>query len=223
MMKHSLFLGLLCSLFLGVPQVSAATMSSDTYTIDEKRIDIAPHTIPLKAPPIPSAKTQSTAPNNASFAFEVSDTLIDFGELVATTPVIRKTTLTITSPQNDYAVFISEDNPLFADKGARIPDTTCGNGSCSEITAGPWTSKLTYGFGFRCDNLVGNDCSSDFTQDDYYKQFADSSRTEIPQALLTGTEGKTTQAQVTYKINISRTQPKGAYSNIVTYIASPNF
>lgn len=160
------------------------------------------------------------------FRFTISNTSIDFGSVEPTNPVTRTNTLTISNGSaNGYAVTAFEDHQLLQPAtGAQIPDTTCDNGSCSQTTSAAWTSTLTYGFGYRCDNLTGTDCASGFSTSTYYKQFANDSLNESPEAVMTGTNvGRTKQVQITYKVNVAGTQEGGAYSNVITYIATPTF
>jgi hypothetical protein len=163
-------------------------------------------------------------PTSSAFSFSLSETLIDFGILSATNPVTRTTTLTVNNPSVAYKVIGYEDHPLLAGSGARINDATCDNGSCTEITAALWSNTLTYGFGFRCDNIAGTDCETGFKSSDDYKQFADISKKDSPQPVMTGmVSGGKRQSKVTYKVNISGTQQPGTYTNSITYIAIPSF
>lgn len=160
------------------------------------------------------------------FRFTISQTSIDFGTLTPTNPVTRANTLTVSNQSaGGYSVKAFENHPLMVPTtGATIPDTTCDNGSCSEITASSWTSTLTYGFGYRCDFVdSANFCPSDFSGENYYKQFADVSKNEKAQTIMTGTTGRNHKSQITYKVNISATQQAGLYSNTVTYIATPTY
>jgi hypothetical protein len=150
--------------------------------------------------------------------------LIDYGELSATTPVSRTTTLSVSSPEKGYEVFGSEDHPLLSSTNVAIPDTSCDNGACSEITESVWADTLTYGFGYRCDNRNGQNCPNEFSEIDGYKQFASLSSNELPQTLMVSHKpGNNNQVKITYKLNISGTQAAGAYKNTITYIATPGF
>lgn len=160
------------------------------------------------------------------FSFSISSRLIDFGELTASTPVTRTNTLTISHGSAfGYTVTASESSQLLSPGiGSVIPDTTCDGGTCTQTTAALWSNPLTYGFGYRCDNLVGTDCDSGFSTANYYKQFADASAQETPGTVMTGTGvSRNKQAQITYKVNISNTQPAGQYRNVVSFIATPGF
>jgi len=160
------------------------------------------------------------------FRFSISQTQIDFGTLTPTNPVTRTNTLTISNGSaNGYQVTAFENHQLLNPaNGMTIPDTTCDNGLCTETTSAQWTNTLTYGFGYRCDNVTGSDCATGFTNSNYYKQFADSSLNEAPQSVMSGTNvGRSKQVQITYKVNISGTQPAGTYTNTITYVATPTF
>lgn len=160
------------------------------------------------------------------FAFSISSIEINFGTLSATNPVTRTNTLTVSNQSaGGYMVTAFENHPLLVPAtGTKIPDTTCDGGSCSESLAAAWTNPLTYGFGYRCDAITTNYCVSDFTNGTYYKQFADDSNSETAQTIMdSSVSGKNQQAEITYKVNISATQPAGQYSNVITYIATPTF
>lgn len=159
------------------------------------------------------------------FAFTISETLIDFGTLSPTNPVTRTNTLTVSnSSPHGYSVTASENHPLTTSQNASIPDTTCDNGTCTQDASAAWTSTLTYGFGYRCDNVLGSDCNNGFTDTTYFKQFPDTSKSEPETSVMTGTGvGRNKKTQITYKVNISGTQTAGVYSNAITYIATPTF
>jgi hypothetical protein len=159
-----------------------------------------------------------------AFSFTISNTFVDFGTLSANNPVTRTTILTVSNGSAfGYNVYASESSQLISPpNGAIIPDTTCDTGLCTETTSAAWTSALTYGFGYRCDNVTGTDCA--FTTANHYKQFADVSKGETSQAVMTGVNvGRNKQVQITYKVNVSNLQPAGQYRNIINYIATPTF
>jgi len=162
-------------------------------------------------------------PITSPFSFALSENIIDFGILSATNPVTRTTSMTVSNANGTYKVIGYEDHPLVAPNGGRINDTTCDNGACTEIVPALWTNTLTYGFGFRCDNVQGTDCDPSFKSQDDYKQFADISKKESPQAIMSGTTAKKNEGKITYKVNIAGTQRPGTYANTITYIAIPSF
>ncbi len=161
-----------------------------------------------------------------AFRFTISNIFIDFGILSPTTPVTRTNILTVSNGSAyGYQVTAFENHQLLIPaSGSIIPNTTCDAGTCTTTTAAAWTSTLTYGFGYRCDNLSGTDCSTDFSTSTFYKQFADASAGDPPVAVMTGTNvGRNKQGQITYKVNVSGTQAAGQYNNVITYIATPTY
>ena len=151
--------------------------------------------------------------------------MIDYGILTPTNNIYRTTNLALSNLQNGFIVIASEDHPLaISASDTNIPDTTCDNGSCSDITSALWQDTLTYGFGYHCDNVAGNNCPVDFKLDNYYKQFSDLSTKKIPQIIMSSELPQSNaEAQITYKINTSKSQPNGSYANTITYIASPGY
>lgn len=161
------------------------------------------------------------------FSVALSSDIIDFGALIPTNPIVRTVTLSVYSlSTSGYSVIASEDRPLQMNpdtSGVNILDTTCDNGECSYDQAQEWINTLTYGFGYRCDNVTGIDCDSSFSKPNFYKHFANTSNAESAQSVMEGIGSKNKEARVSYKVNISGNQVPGIFSNIVTYIAIPNF
>ena len=157
------------------------------------------------------------------FSVSLSSDLIDFGSLSPTNPIVRTVDLGVYSlSTSGYSVIVSEDHPLKSNK-TNIPDTTCDNGECSQAKAGVWINSLTYGFGYRCDNVTGLDCDNSFSKPNFYKHFADISNAQSPQPMMAGIGSKNKDVRLSYKVNISGNQAQGTYTNIITYIAVPNF
>lgn len=159
------------------------------------------------------------------FSFTISQNLIDFGTLTATNPVSRTTNLTVNSESaKSFTVIASENRPLTS-SNSTIPNTSCDSGTCNSSNATPWVGTLTYGFGYRCDPSASsgqaNVCSSDFANVDYFKPFPLSPNLATIMSSTKGGRGRV--SQITYKVNVSASQPTGTYTNVVTYIASPGF
>jgi len=162
------------------------------------------------------------------FRFAITNLFIDFGSISPTFPVLRTSTLTISNGSAfGYQVTASDNHNLRAnDSGAEIPPAACGDSgpTCTTTSAGPWTSFNTYGFGYRCDNLTGTDCDSQFlppTYQYYYRPFAASPAAVMVMSGAHVDKNKVTQ--ITYKLNISGNQTGGLYTNVINYIATPNF
>jgi hypothetical protein len=159
------------------------------------------------------------------FTFSISSVEINFGTIVPGEPVARENILTVSSGASaGYQVILQEDHPLRdLSTGSEIPDTTCDAGNCSHTTAALWTSPLTYGFGYRCDNVLGADCSSGFNTANFYKQFPNAQAGEPAQVVMSGANaGSKKQAKITYKVNIPASQAEGVYQNKIKYIATPS-
>lgn len=158
-----------------------------------------------------------------TFRFSINSTFIDFGIISPTTPVTRTNLLTISNGSAyGYQVTLSQNHNLRVDSsGAEIPPTTCDSGNCTSTTSDTWTSSLTYGFGYRCDNISGTDCASGFSDSSYYKSLASSPSAVA--VMSSANVGRNRQSQITYKVNIAGTQPAGLYRNVLNYIAIPTF
>ena len=243
---HSGLIGLLGYLFIGLflTTASGQTMSNSNYSIQMGNINTAAGestsstyklgiTAGQTAPGLYSGTNykvksgfQYIHPIVAHFVFTISPTLIDFGTLYPTTPVTRTASLSISKGAAvGYLVIASENHALTETvSNSIIADTTCDNGACSEAVSSLWTNTLTYGFGYRCDNSEGADCSTDFSQSNSYKQFSDDSKGENAQKIMgsANTNG-VKKVQISYKINIPGTQTAGNYNNTITYIATPTF
>ena len=163
--------------------------------------------------------------SHSTISLNISNRIIDFGILSPTNNIYRTSSIDFKTGKDNYGILIASlDHPLrTSDSNTSIPDSTCDNGSCSETTAAPWTNTLTYGFGYRCDNIKSSNCATDFKNSDYYKQFSDSSKNEKPEILSTSNTDKNQEMQITYKINIAKSQPTDPYSNTITYILIPGY
>ena len=157
------------------------------------------------------------------FAFSISKFLIPFGTLTPQVPDTDTATLTVSAGgAGGYQVTVQENHPLqLGGTATTIPDTLCDSGPCSETTAQVWNLTTSYGFGY---NMAGDDVPAAFVNSTYFKQFADTSLSETPQAVMSNTNvGQARTATITYKVNISNLQPAGNYQNIVMFVAIPTF
>ena len=239
-------IGLLGCLFIGLflTTASGQTMSNKDYIIKMQDINtVSGLTGGTNYKPRPTSgeissdvlkgvnfKVRTGFENIAShlpFSVTLSSDLIDFGILSPTNPIIRTVDLRMHNlPLHGYSVIAFEDHPLRKSpdaSGEFIPDTTCDNGGCSQENAGEWTNTLTYGFGYRCDNVTGVDCSNSFSNSNFYKHLPDISNGQSSQSVMSGIRAKNKETRISYKVNISGNQAQGIYSNIITYIAIPNF
>ena len=214
----------------------AQTISNNYYIIQggdiEQKILINPQ-VPQAESPTYTAKIYSgenyqiitgfeNIQNSDFFSFSVLSNLVDYGPLTPTNPVFRTTGLIISRGSSwGYSVFSFEDHELSDPNNNFIPDTTCDNGACSETVSAEWSGNLSFGFGYRCENLDNSGCIEDFSQADYFKQFANDSKSEPSQPIL-NSFSPNKKAKIKYKVNISGNQNKSNYSNSITLIAVPD-
>src|SRR3989344_1742077 len=224
---HSSLIGLLGYLFIGLflSIANGQSMSNNDYIIKTENLDTAPNTHPVRNNEVkPSMqKPKEHIPSSAPFSVALSSDIVDFGALSPTNPIIRTVDLTVSNiPSYGYSVLAFENNALKNSK-AFIPNATCDDGQCNQENGTAWTNVLTYGFGYRCDNLIGNDCDASFFKPNFYKHFSDNSASQYPQSIISGMGSGNRSVRLSYKVNISGTQTQGVYNNIITYIAVPNF
>jgi hypothetical protein len=227
----------------GSPLTSALATSSPNYNLEIRDIDTSPDA-DKKTPKALIEEVIQSAPKNSEekigiqtisqtspLSFSISTQLVDFGTLSPGNPVTRSADISVLSTSIDYTIMAFEDHPPSLSKlsgtnpqsGETIPNTTCDNGSCTKTEASSWNSSLTYGFGFRCD-AAGEIFCLMASDENYYSQFADFSKSELPQAIIAGHKNdQEQQAQASLKLNTSSMQKSGNYSNTVTFIAVPNF
>ena len=123
------FLSLLLSLGLITSAWQTRTIYADSISNDNFQIDIQELDAPVeeqKATPTPSPKPQpqetlGLAYIPSTFSFSITEPLVDFGILSATNPVIRTTTLKISSPGSGYQVFAYANHVLLSKKNSTIP------------------------------------------------------------------------------------------------------
>jgi len=165
------------------------------------------------------------------FSLTISDITIEFPTLSPQTAYTQNATLTVKAGgAGGYSVKASEDRPLsLYNLSAFIPDTNCDS-TCSNSSAGVWSSTSAYGFGY---NMQGDDIPGDFSDTTYFRPFANAASLEDPQIIMEKA-GVTwdypdnqwpweSSATITYKIVISATQEAGSYKNIINFIAIPAF
>ncbi len=155
------------------------------------------------------------------FRFAISNININLGTLTPQTAATGTTTLTVSfGGAGQYQVTAEELGPLASFAGNQIPDTNC-NSSCSETSAGVWTSASAYGFGY---NMTGNDIPADFVGSTYYRPFANRNASETPAVVMTSANvGASRQSTVTFRVNVSPIQQAGSYQTVVNFIATPSF
>jgi len=161
------------------------------------------------------------------FSVSLSSNIVDFGVLSPTNPIVRTVDLSTNAlGVYGYSIIVFEDKPLTATTSNSkifIPDTTCDKGICGVESSAEWINTLTYGFGYRCDDMIGISCDDSFARPNYYKHFPNLASNDDPQPVVSGVNSSDKAARISYKVNISGDQAQGNYENTVTYIGIPNF
>ncbi|EKE14350.1 MAG: hypothetical protein ACD_12C00558G0002 [uncultured bacterium] len=158
------------------------------------------------------------------FRFSISNTNINLGSLVPSTPSTATTNLTVYFREvGQYQVTAIEEGPLKTQSGKAIPDTSCDGGvnACNDSLAKVWAANSAYGFGY---SMSGNDIPTDFIDGSYFRSFPDLTVTESPVTVMASTSvGKNRSSTVTFKANISSAQPAGSYQTIISFVATPSY
>lgn len=156
------------------------------------------------------------------FFFQISKLNIDLGVLAPTLHNTDSHGLIInTGGAGGYLIYAYEEHPLqHSDGNISIPDTTCDASDCDETTATTWTNQNIPGFGF---NMTGDDVAADFTNANYFRQFADISNAENMQVVMSSDNVGTRQSTVTYKAGIAGDQAAGQYSTSIVFVAVPSY
>lgn len=157
------------------------------------------------------------------FSIKISGTILDFGKLYPTNPILREAILEVDGrSSHGYSVLGYEDHPLADSSFSNIiPDTTCDRGLCTQMTPAQWQDNLTYGFGYTCEDITGSTCS-DFEDTDSYRSFPDASKSEVYQPILGTIESGMNKAKLIHKLNVSASQKNKIYLNNINYLAIPN-
>lgn len=236
-MKHLTALILLIILFsLCVIPASAARMENSSYILDLNQDNTEAQSGASPTPEITKdqagiGKTISgenfishlsydNDTKNLPLILSTSSDLLNFGIIQPGEPLIRTQSLTVLpGSAPSYAVLSYQNHTLEAD-GIQIPNTTCDNGACTPILSDIWTIPLTYGFGYRCDNLEGASCDTAL-QKDFYKSFANEKADAFPAEVLHAYTATKSSAIISYKINIPGNQANKGYQTTVYHIAVP--
>lgn len=173
-------------------------------------------------PAPPPSLTFTVSPGVPPYNGAVTESSISFGTLLPDDPTAGSHYLSVTTnAASGYTVTAAEAAPLTSGTDA-IPNVMGDDGTITHSTAGPWTSSTTYGFGYTLENENGSDAV--FTFASGYKAFADFSAGEVPQAVMSAAGPVTgSLVELVYRVNIAPTQPQGAYSTTVTYVATGTF
>ncbi len=168
----------------------------------------------------------------SKFSFQIDKLSLNFGTLVPNVGSTQSNIITISTPSaKGYEILAMEDHPLnIFQTNNNIPDTTCDAGTCSETVSGVWTGTTSYGFGMNAIGIntsgvaTGVGTSSIFTNNTYFRQFANFQAGENNQVIMTESNSvKDHSARITYRIVIDKPQAAGLYQNSINFVAIPKY
>ncbi len=155
------------------------------------------------------------------FLFTISDNIIDFGNVKPGEPLTRTQIISVTpGSANQFQVVAYETHPLRSSEKYEIANTSCDNGNCTNILSDTWTLPLTYGFGYRCENIENQACVAGI-DNTLYKRFSNLEANESPSIIMRSTNKNKSSSLIEYKLNIAGTQQSGSYNTTVMFLASP--
>lgn len=131
--------------------------------------------------------------------------------------------LTVNTNAGDGFIITSQETDQLTNSGGQtIPDTTCDNGSCTEITADAWvTATANHGLGHTC---FGLSCVAAYSSGTNYRQFASIADAETAQTMMSSSTPVTNATStVVYQLSVPVSQASGDYTNTVVYIATAQF
>jgi hypothetical protein len=122
-----------------------------------------------------------------------------------------------------YQLMNIENHELRTESNQNIPDTTCDSGNCTITTSASWDNPLTYGYGYRCNNIQGSPCESNFKVTSFFRPFPNREKDQSPQIFASNDDSqKELITEAILRVNISQGQFKGIYENSVEYLAIPS-
>lgn len=202
---------------LGNFNMTSGTKSSTSYNLTDTVGQIAAHFFSSSGYHVKAGFQYIYTLYNFSFA--ISSLALDLGTLTSNTFSTASNTLTVTAPGQGYSVSALQTRKLTNISGNTIQDTTCDSGTCTETSAGVWTTATGNGFGY---NVNGNDVAPDFIGSTYFRPFPDLSLSEPAATIMTSAAaGKNRTANITYKVSPPGSQASGVYTTQIIYIATP--
>jgi len=157
------------------------------------------------------------------FSFSISKLNVELGELFANSFKTDSHTINVTTEgASGYNIYAFENHPLRLVSGTEIiPDTVCDLGTCDETTAGLWVDSSVGGFGF---NVSGDDVATDFTNGNYFRQFANNEASESMQQIMgSNNVALDRTATVTYQAAMPADQDAGNYQTSIVFVAVPGY
>lgn len=219
-MKQWLFL--LLFLFLSQNASFAASMQNDVFQLELTPGAASPTPLKNQTNPTPLLAEPQTLLISSPFSFSASDSFLDYGEFIPTEPVIRTISLEVGSKWPYGFVVVGSENHDLRGQSTSIPDTSCDDGACTATLSSAWTSILTYGFGFSCENPKDSICAPYKISSSGFRPFANLQKDIKSQPILFSSKGTSNaKATIKVKVNTSKSQAQEIYQNNLQFVAIP--
>ncbi len=229
-MNKPITLTIITTFLLLIPEISFAQMQGGSYILEtepesktrkEEQLQPIEQDIQIIRGNGWTAVLSNKEDKKKPFLFYVSNDLVNFGEINPGEPLLRTQTISVDpGSAKKFQVVVLQDHPLRSAEKHEIPNTSCDNGNCTNILPDTWNSPLTYGFGYRCENITGQTCNA-VINSDTYRRFPNLEAGELPAPLLYSSGREKSEAMIEYKINVPGNQPNSGYTTNVTLLASP--
>ncbi len=136
----------------------------------------------------------------SSFIFSISDTNVDFSDIISARQKLNSTLLTVNDTDTySYQIIGSLKEPFQTSLGELIPQT----------------SKGSYGWGY---HLSGPDVVSEFNDETYFRIFDEKSP-----VIFSGSDSAKGEhaTKLTFKVQVPPEQKEGNYTGVIKVIALP--
>lgn len=209
--------------------VSAASMKSGEFRIENSTIDVSPQEDSLSSYDIATTfgqlgrrefqrkgwvvrlgleESQLVKP----YIFGISKTNVIFEDLKANKPLVKQTQLSISTDKRPYEIVAIAEGPLQSKNGAVIEHTKCDSVRtiCLDSRPAPWISSRSYGLGYSLDGRL-------------YRPFPDKKLGDMATTVASEVDGvkENSQKDIFLKVNVDKNQENNNYQTVVNIIFIP--
>lgn len=203
-----------------IPVAWGQDMSNEEFILDLNPTRVKPSQSPIPKPTDSPREDGSFLRTGSPLFFTLNEQELNYGKIKAGEPIVRDTKVEVKSPAG-FTVVAFEEDTLKSEDNQAIPDVTCDQGTCSHLLAAKWSSPLTYGFGYSCNDKKASICLNTFVDQTTYKQFSNISNSEKPEIVLNSSLNESGTAKLSFKVNIPAHLNNLSFSNTVHLIALP--
>lgn len=216
----ALLLSFLTLIFINTVHAQEITPS---YTIELEQIEASPEAKiqevngEIQQQLMEKGYVLSPQPNETAFIFTISDTNLDFTDIIAARSKTSSTLLRINSADPySYELISSLEQPFQSSLDEIIPQTDCDEATpCVPSIPNKWTGKDSYGWGFQ---MSGPDVTIPSKDETYFQIFDEEKQMILAENDSTSNESA---AKLTFKVQVPPEQKEGNYNGVIKIIALP--